>query len=163
MVFFLNIPAPTKTTENGTPDGQKTNNLASLLQNIDWQGTILIVPAIICLLLALQWGGEKYPWSNWRLVLLLCLFGVLIIIWTYVQVQLGDRATVPLRLLRQRVISFGSIYVMSAYGSVVLILYYVPIWFQAVRGLSPSRSGIDMCAFALPWTFFMVIAAQIVR
>ena len=27
-------------------------------------GTVLFIPCIICLLLALQWGGSKYPWSN---------------------------------------------------------------------------------------------------
>ena len=131
-------------------------------QNLDAPGTALAVPAVVCLLLALQWGGNDYAWSNWRCILLLALFGVLVVAWVYVQYRRGDRATVPLRLLRQRVIAFGSIYTMSSYGSIVLVLYYVPIWFQAVRGNSAYQSGINMVALVLPWTVTLVISSQIV-
>ena len=31
-------------------------------------GTAVFIPAIICLLLALQWGGSKYEWSNGKLL-----------------------------------------------------------------------------------------------
>lgn len=27
-------------------------------------GTVLFIPCIVCLLLALQWGGSKYQWSD---------------------------------------------------------------------------------------------------
>lgn len=33
-------------------------------KQFDPVGTAVFVPAIICLLLALQWGGSKYDWSN---------------------------------------------------------------------------------------------------
>lgn len=42
-------------------------------------GTILFVPAIICLLLALQWGGATYAWSSGRVVALLVVFAVCIV------------------------------------------------------------------------------------
>jgi MFS family permease len=32
-------------------------------------GTLVFIPAIVCLLLALQWGGSKYEWNNGELVL----------------------------------------------------------------------------------------------
>lgn len=46
-------------------------------KQLDLPGTAVFVVDIVCCLLALQWGGSKYPWSNWRVVLCLVLFGVL--------------------------------------------------------------------------------------
>lgn len=36
-------------------------------KQFDPLGTAVFIPAIICLLLALQWGGSKYEWSNGEL------------------------------------------------------------------------------------------------
>ena len=56
-------------------------------------GTALFVPAIVCLLLALQWGGTTYPWSSGRVVALLVVFALCIVAFAAVQWWLGDDAT----------------------------------------------------------------------
>lgn len=56
-------------------------------------GTILFVPAIICLLLALQWGGTTYPWSSGRVIASLVVFGICTMAFIAVQWWLGDDAT----------------------------------------------------------------------
>jgi hypothetical protein len=38
--------------------------LAKRLAQLDAPGTVMIVPGVICLLLALQWGGQLYPVSR---------------------------------------------------------------------------------------------------
>ncbi|KAK3044383.1 MFS sugar transporter, partial [Coniosporium uncinatum] len=40
------------------------------LAQFDLLGTAVFLPGVICLLLALQWGGSKYPWGNWRIIIL---------------------------------------------------------------------------------------------
>lgn len=40
----------------------------AVLKMLDPVGNFLFVPAIICLLLALQWGGVQYAWSNSRII-----------------------------------------------------------------------------------------------
>ncbi|KAM0810171.1 putative Major facilitator superfamily transporter [Seiridium cardinale] len=153
VVVFLRVPPKPPTP--GQTRWQRVR------QNLDALGTALVVPAVACLLLALQWGGTEYPWGNWRCILLLVLFGVLLVAWVYVQYRRGDRATVPLKLLRLRPISFGSVYTMSSYGSIIIVLYYIPIWFQAVRGYSALQSGLYSIALVLPWTATLLISAQI--
>jgi hypothetical protein len=37
-------------------------------KEFDLWGTAAFIPAIICLLLALQWGGTKYPWGSGRII-----------------------------------------------------------------------------------------------
>jgi hypothetical protein len=42
------------------------------------RGTLIFIPAIVSLLLALQWGGSKYEWKNGRIIALFVIFGVFI-------------------------------------------------------------------------------------
>jgi hypothetical protein len=62
-----------------------------------WQfdpiGTILFVPSIVCLLLALQWGGAIYAWGSGRVIALLVVFVVCLLGFVAVQWWLGDDAT----------------------------------------------------------------------
>ena len=60
---------------------------------MDVVGNVLFLPSIICLLLALQWGGTTYPWSNGRIIALFTLFGVLLVGFIVVQIKLGKSAT----------------------------------------------------------------------
>jgi hypothetical protein len=62
------------------------------LGQLDLPGTAVFMPAIVCLLLALQWGGSKYEWSDGRIIALFVLFGVLIIIFIGVQLWKQDYA-----------------------------------------------------------------------
>jgi hypothetical protein len=132
------------------------------LDRLDAQSTIIIIPSIICLLLALQWGGSTEPWNGWKCILLLSLFGVLFLSWMCLQYHRGDRATVPLRIIRQRSIAFGTFYSMAAFGSSMVMLYYLPIWFQAVRGISALEAGISLIPLMISWATLVIVSAQIV-
>lgn len=91
-------------------------------------GTILFISAIICLLIALQWGGSQYPWSDGRQIALLTVFGILIIAWVISQWMGGETATVPLRIFGERTVACSTFYIFLSSGSFVLMIYYLPIW-----------------------------------
>lgn len=78
--------------------------------------------------MALQWGGSQYRWSDGRTIDFLTAFSVLLVAWIMVQWRSGDNATVPLRILRQRSITFSTLYIFLGSGSFVLLIYYLPIW-----------------------------------
>jgi hypothetical protein len=65
-------------------------------------GFSFFVPGVVCLLLALQWGGGKYDWGNARIIVLFVLFGLLIVGFVIVQIWLGEAATVPPRIFVNR-------------------------------------------------------------
>lgn len=115
------------------------------------------------MLLALQWGGSVYPWDNGRIIALFVLFGVLFIVFLGIQVWQKDRATIPIRLMKNRniwgavwygvflgaamfiftyYVGFLSLSVLG-YSDTKLIIKQLPIWFQAVKGVSATQSGID--------------------
>ena len=104
--------------------------------------TLLIVPAITCLLIAIQWGGVKYGWRDPRIIALFVLFAVLFSAFAYVQYRQGDAATVPLRIIRQRTILGAMWYSACCNGILAMTEYYISIYFQGVRGFTATNSGL---------------------
>ena len=73
-------------------------------------GTATLIGAICCLLLALQWGGTTYPWNSPKVIGLLVGFGLLVMAFVILQYFLGEGASIPLSLMRQRSVLVGSIF-----------------------------------------------------
>lgn len=109
---------------------------------IDPVGTITFLPAVICLLLALHWGGSTYAWDNSRVTSLLMLAVVLFLVFLYVQWRLQDNATVPPRIFKKRTVWASSLFEFFIGACFLLAMYFLPIWFQAVKGASAVTSGI---------------------
>lgn len=132
---------------------QKAASWREKLNQFDPIGTVIFVPAIICMLLALQWGGSKYAWGNARIIALFVLFGVLTICFIGVQFWKGDNATVPPRIISQRSMAAACWFAVCLGGAFFLLIYYLPIWFQAIKGVSATKSGI----MNLPMVLSLVI------
>ncbi|KAJ0350303.1 hypothetical protein COL154_013322 [Colletotrichum chrysophilum] len=116
------------------------------MDNFDLVGTLLLIPWVICLLLALQWGGTEYAWSNWRIILCWCIFALCFLLWGFVQYREGDKATVPLRIISQRTMIASCWTILLLFSLLFIDVYYIPIWLQAVKNHSAYKSGIDLLA-----------------
>ncbi|KAL3469898.1 major facilitator superfamily domain-containing protein [Aspergillus californicus] len=124
------------------------------IKQMDVPGTICLLPGVICLLLALQWGGTEYPWNNGRIIALLVLAGVLLIAFIVIQNFSGDRATVPKRVFGNRNVWGAALFGSGVTAGFFLMLYYIPIWFQAIKGASAIRSGVMNLPMVLSYVFF---------
>ncbi|EAU36749.1 predicted protein [Aspergillus terreus NIH2624] len=125
----------------------------TLFQHMDPLGVVTFLPAIVCLLLALQWGGTTFPWANGRIIALFVLAGVLLIAFLAIQRKRQDNAMVPPRIITMHPVAFSSLFMTLFAGAYFTIIYYLPIWFQAIKNASAVNSGI-MC---LPLMLSMVI------
>ena len=65
------------------------------IQEMDLPGAFVLICAIVCLLLALQWGGTTYPWHDSKVWGCLLGFGLLVSLFIFLQFRGGDRS-VPL-------------------------------------------------------------------
>jgi MFS family permease len=110
----------------------------------------------------MQWGGTRYPWSQWRIILLFVTFGILIVVWIIIQFWKGDSATVPPRLLAKRSIASAAWFAFSMGSSFLVLIFYLPVWFQAVKGSSPLESGIRNLPLILGFVIFSIISGIIV-
>jgi hypothetical protein len=93
------------------------------------------------LLLALQWGGTTYAWKSATIIGLFCGFGGLIPIFIAWQLWLGDNAMIPPRLILKRTVIAIVLTAFFEVGCAFVIIYYLPEWFQVVKGVSPIKSG----------------------
>ncbi|GIJ90213.1 hypothetical protein Asppvi_009166 [Aspergillus pseudoviridinutans] len=118
------------------------SSLKDQLSRLDLPGLFIFFPAIISMLLALQWGGTKYNWGNARIIALFIVFGVLIVIFMARQQWAQENATVPPRILKNRNVWGAAFYSFSVSAAFMLFVYYLPIWFQAIKNVSATKSGI---------------------
>ena len=113
------------------------------LSHLDLPGFGLFAPSVVMLLLALQWGGENYAWRSAVIIGLLSGFGILMLAFGLWQWHQQDEASVPPRILTQRTVLSSAVLAWFAFGGLQLTTYYLPNWFQAILGVSPTRSGIN--------------------
>lgn len=95
------------------------------VKQFDLPGTLTMIPSIICLLLALQWGGSKYDWKNARIIVLMILFVLLFAAFVGIQIWQKDRATVPVRLMKNRSVFGASWYACCISAPMFVVAYYV--------------------------------------
>ncbi|KAK0103341.1 hypothetical protein ONS95_005367 [Cadophora gregata] len=112
------------------------------VKQFDWIGTIFMAPSVTCLLLALQWGGIKYGWSDARIIVLLVLFVALLTIFGWRQHQLQENATLPPRILKMKTVLAAAWFGSCVNSALAVTEYYMSIYFQIIKGYTASRAGI---------------------
>lgn len=102
---------------------------------MDPLGIILLLAAVSCLFLVLQQGGSAWPWKSGKVIGLLFSFAVILSLFGIVQWKLGDDATVPLRLLKDRTILLGSLFLALSNASsyVVRHFHYFIVYFDILK------------------------------
>jgi hypothetical protein len=118
MVFFFKMPQ----SADAKPQSM---TLMERINLFDPWGTLVFIPAIVSLLIALQWGGTKYEWKNGRIIGLFVTFGVLFAIFIGIQIWKQDAATVPPRILKQRSIWASAWYALCMGASFFILVFYV--------------------------------------
>lgn len=116
---------------------------------LDPIGFILIAPAIICLLFALQLGGVKYSWSDGRIIAFFVVAGILGTAFIISQIWRKEKATIPPRIFRQRSILAGGLASIGIGSVLVIFPYFLPIYFQVVQGKTSQDSGLALIPLLL--------------
>ena len=113
-----------------------------VLLQLDLVGCGLILAAVVCYLLALQWGGIAKRWSDSDVIGTLVGFCLLSILFIINEIYMGDRAAVPARLAGRRRIWTSFAVVSFNSGGFFALIYYLPIYFQSIQNVSALESGI---------------------
>ena len=71
-----------------------------------------------------------------------CGAGVTFIIFLVWEHRVGDEAMFPYSMVRKREVWSSCLVIGFFFGSLLTFSYYLPIYFQAVKGASPTMSGV---------------------
>jgi hypothetical protein len=149
MWFWLHVGGGIKT---------KDVKMVEELRKIDGLGTSILTTAVVLVLVALSTGGAHYPWSHATTVVPF-VFGLLLLI-VFPFWERSKRCKYPIMppsifANRTSATAFAltSIHGFLTYG----IQFYLPPFFQAVKGSSPTKSGIEV----LPTTLVIVVMAAL--
>ncbi|KAK2067811.1 hypothetical protein P8C59_001517 [Phyllachora maydis] len=128
--------------------------LGTALRDLDLPGFALVGPAVVMLLLALEYGGNEYAWDSSVVIGLLVGFAVTFALFWAWEYRQADGAMIPLAMLRSRVIRSAALTQFFRLAVTLVADYYLAIFFQAIRDDSPLMSGVHM----LPTTLGLVFA-----
>ena len=120
------------------------------MKRIDYIGNAMIMASSVSVLYALTYGGSRYPWGSWRIVvpLVLGLVGMALF-YLFENSRFVIEPVTPPRLFKNR--TSATVFVITFLNSVLLYwaLFFLPVYFQAVLLSSSSRTGVDLLPVVL--------------
>ena len=144
-IFWINLPfcgiglvaLPVLLRLNKRP-----GSLSAKLAKFDWVGAILLTASVTSFLMPVSWGGVLFPWSSWRTLvpLILGIFGM--IGFVILELYVVKEPLIPMHIFRYRSASIN--YFGTLTQGIILwsLLYYLPLYYEAVKGYSPLIVGV---------------------
>ncbi|KAK5659924.1 hypothetical protein OQA88_13388 [Cercophora sp. LCS_1] len=128
-----------------------------LFHKLDIVGFMLLAPAATMLLLALQYGATCYSWDSPIVVGLFCGATVAFIVFLWDGSTKGEDALLPMWMISRRVVWCSCLVMVFSVATTYCASYFLPIYFQTVRDISPIMSGV----WLLPTILSQLLAAAV--
>jgi EmrB/QacA subfamily drug resistance transporter len=110
---------------------------------IDYLGAALVTAAVTALLLAVSWSGPENGWGDGTTLAL--LIGAVVISIAFVLVELRvSEPIIPMDLFKGRIFAGNSAYAFLLGFAMFGALIFLPLYLQAVKEMSPTRSGLAL-------------------
>lgn len=153
VLLFFHLPAAARPPP--TP-------LKHKLLHLDPVGICLVMAAIICFILSLQYAGTTYPWNSSQVIGLLVGFVALTVALICWSIYIDEWAMLIPRLFKKRALWSVCPYQFFFLGDLILLLYYLPIYFQSVKGADAIQSGVDNLPIVAAVAVFAVAGGMFV-
>ncbi|KAK7977948.1 MFS gliotoxin efflux transporter glia [Apiospora saccharicola] len=147
-LLFLRVPKHIKPTPA---------TWREIILQLDIPGFAILLASLVCFILALQWGGQSKQWSDGSVIATLVMWIVLLIVFVIVEAFQDERAMVPLRLLKPRSTWANVAWCFVSNSAFYQVMFYLPIYFQSVKGDSAIISGVN----TLPFLAFFGLGAML--
>ena len=158
-VFWVNVPL-------GIAAAYMINRQLKLLpvnhrkHKLDLFGAALMTAAAVSLLLALTWGGVRYPWLSSNILLLFGFSFALTLAFGY-RLAHEDEPFLPLALLSNPVVRWGTMTASCAVSTSIALTVFMPLYYESVHHLSASDSGLALIPLAVMTTPGSVLSGRV--
>ncbi|HEY2574788.1 MAG TPA: MDR family MFS transporter [Streptosporangiaceae bacterium] len=158
-IFYINVPIGLVALL--VVASQVPGHLRRVHHVIDYLGTIVLSLAVTSLILLTSLGGTTYPWRSAPIYIL----GVAGVLLTGVFVLVERRAAepiLPLHLFKLRTFSVTSLVGFIVGFAMFGAITYLPAFFQVVRGISPTISGVYLLPLMAGLLVVSITSGQII-
>ncbi|WVF70528.1 hypothetical protein IAT40_005319 [Kwoniella sp. CBS 6097] len=159
--FYINLPltaASMVVVVFFLPLRRVKGSIWGKLKKLDYYGSLLTLAWASLILIALSWGGSQYAWDS-AAVLAPLIIGLAILgVFLFVEAKVVSLPLVPMRVFKDP--SVAACFVTTLFNGMAFYatLYYLPQYFQVVRGDSAIRSGVLTLPLMLVQTATALIA-----
>ncbi|CAM1507800.1 Fc.00g046480.m01.CDS01 [Cosmosporella sp. VM-42] len=129
----------------------------------DMVGFVLIAPAAIMFLLAMQYGGNTFPWDSSEVIGLFVGAAVTLVVFLFWEHRMGEDAMVPFYMLKKQVVWSASFTLFFMSGVLYVGNYYLPIYFQSVKNDSATMSGVHTLPSAVGQALLALMAGILIH
>ncbi|GJD00289.1 MFS drug efflux [Colletotrichum higginsianum] len=138
--------------------------LAQRLAQIDYLGTVLSIGAMLCVIMATNFGGVLWSWNHGESIGLFVTAGVLAVLFVLQQVYyVGTSRTnrlFPMHFWKSRtMICLFFTMMLATFGSFIGI-FYLPLYYQFTRGTSAVETSVHLLPFILFLVAFNLLNGQ---
>lgn len=132
------------------------------LQRLDLVGALLLLGAATMLLMGLQYAAEGQVWSSSLVSGLLAGAGVGLLLLLLWQWKKEEGALLSPRVLKQRTVLASVVANVAMYAALVAYIYFLVIYFQAIKGRSIISSAVDLLPLIICSSVFSIVAGILV-
>jgi EmrB/QacA subfamily drug resistance transporter len=151
-VFYLNLPIGLVALFMVISKMPKLSHASK--GSIDYLGAVLIVAACVPLLLALTFGGQKYPWNSGIVLGLFTVFVVCTVLFVLVERRVED-PIIHMELFANKVFTWANIAGFFSSMSFLSVVAFLPLFMQLGQGVQATTSGLS----TLPLMLGLILAA----
>jgi MFS family permease len=126
---------------------------------IDWPGAGLMVAAALALMLAMTWGGVRYPWASWPIAGLIAGSAGLWLMFAW-RIATAAEPFVPLMVLNDRTVAGTVIAGFFSIGTITGLSFFMPLYLELSLRTTALTSGIALIAFMGGITLGALAAGQ---
>ncbi|MBB5914980.1 EmrB/QacA subfamily drug resistance transporter [Nocardia transvalensis] len=128
---------------------------------IDYAGIALVAVGVSCLILALEWGGQEYPWGSATIIGLFVAAVILLTAFVFAELR-AKEPMLPMHLFRSNVFTVCSILSFIVGFAMLGAMTYLPAYLQYVNGVSATASGLRTLPLVVGLFTTSIISGQVV-
>ncbi|KAI3326230.1 macrolide phosphotransferase k [Xylariaceae sp. AK1471] len=113
------------------------------LLRVDVTGNVIFIASIVSVLIAITWGGTVFEWDTYHIIVPLVLGFIGLGLFLTFEWVYSTKPSFPLVVLANRTSAAAFILTLIHSICTYWAFYFMPIYFQSVKSLSPFHSGVD--------------------
>jgi len=158
-IFYINVPIGVIALV--VVAFQVPGTLRRVHHVIDYLGTAVLALAVTSLILLTSLGGTTYAWASTPIYILGLAGVVLIGVFVLVERRAAE-PVLPLHLFKLRTFSMTSVVGFIVGFAMFGAITYLPAFFQVVRGISPTISGVYLLPLMAGLLLVSISSGQVI-